>query len=256
ALFYSFQGLVVELSAGRVPTDHVDVCLGFFLLLTVWLLVVFQTKIHIRYLLAGVSFGLAFLSKGPPALLLLPLFIFISLSENNGCSKIKNKVANISMLIISLIIVALPWQYYINRNFPKEAEWEKSYNYQHIFVALEGHAHHIFYYFEKIHIGFGELTWVAILLFVVLFLKKKIPVQGGWAIMLWLFIPLILFTFAATKMPNYIMISAPAIIIIYANVYVWVVNQKVILGYKYFYTTLKLLMLILPIRFAIERIKP
>jgi len=44
AFFYSINGLIIEMSAGRVPTDHIDDFFLFFVELSIFLSILFAQK--------------------------------------------------------------------------------------------------------------------------------------------------------------------------------------------------------------------
>ena len=74
AFFYSINGLIIELAAGRVATDHADTFFLFFVELAVFLTICFvQKKKTVYNLMAGVAIGAAVLSKWLPALIVLPV---------------------------------------------------------------------------------------------------------------------------------------------------------------------------------------
>lgn len=63
AFFYSINGLIIELTAGRVATDHIDIFFLFFIELAVFFSIVLVQKKKLIYtVLLGISMGLAILS--------------------------------------------------------------------------------------------------------------------------------------------------------------------------------------------------
>ncbi|HDR68149.1 MAG TPA: glycosyltransferase family 39 protein, partial [Bacteroidaceae bacterium] len=76
AFLYSVHGLIIELTAGRVATDHIDVFFLFFIQLAVWLAIKFaRDKKPLFNVLCGTSIGIAILSKWLPALIVLPIWL-------------------------------------------------------------------------------------------------------------------------------------------------------------------------------------
>ena len=159
AFLISINGLIIELAAGKVATDHVDIFFLFFVLLSIFFTVKFiQTKKIIFNLLIGVSVGLAILSKWLPALVVFPVYLAFIIDSRKFT--FKEIIRNLFISIITCIVVFLPWQIYIANAFPLEAISERNFNYRHITEVLENHSHPLFYYFNNIRIIYGELIYI------------------------------------------------------------------------------------------------
>ena len=164
AFFYSINGLIIELTAGRTATDHFDIFFLFFIELAVFLSIVFaQKKKTIYNILAGVSIGAAILSKWLPALIILPVWLLII--SDSGNFKIKSIILHFIILLTTCTVIFLPWQFYIFKAFPLEASWEACYNFKHITEALGNQTGPYYYYLNKIRISYGELIYLPLIWF-------------------------------------------------------------------------------------------
>ena len=83
AFFLSVNGLVIEITSGRVTTDHVDLFFMFFIELGILLSVLYQENPR-RYLLyfIGVSIGAGILCKWLPAFIVPVSYTHLTLPTN------------------------------------------------------------------------------------------------------------------------------------------------------------------------------
>lgn len=159
AFLYSIHGLIIELTGGRVATDHIDIFFLFFIQLAVYLTIRFiETKRNSFNLLCGLATGCAILSKWLPALIVLPIWLVLVYGSKE--IPLKRIVREFLVLVLVTIIVALPWQVYIHLVFPNEALWESTFNSCHLFSEIEGHGKPLLYHFDKIRIVYGELIYL------------------------------------------------------------------------------------------------
>jgi 4-amino-4-deoxy-L-arabinose transferase len=150
SFLFAINGIVLEVGSGRTATDHIDLVFMVMILASVWsaqkyVLNGFDWKWNV---LTGVLIGLAILSKWLPALIVLP--IWYSFNKH-----VKRKLdtfffRDLILLLLSIIIVAAPWQLYIRAFFPLEAAWESSFNLRHIFEPLDKMSGSFFYHFNTI----------------------------------------------------------------------------------------------------------
>lgn len=248
ALFCSINGLVIELSAGRVATEHIDVF--FFVLVLISVYYVLKNKIsQKRYFLvvAGIFCGLAILTKWLPALIILPIYVVL-----NFKNKTKRTILfDLSLIIIAAIIIALPWQLYAYNYFTKEYLWSQHFNYLHFTEGLDGHGQAWWYFLDKIRITVNEFIYFALILLIYYNIKNRLR-ANDFIIALWIFIPLFVFSVAKTKMQGYLLFSFPAYFICLALFIDFILNN-IHKRISYIIITLPF---ILAFRFGIERIKP
>lgn len=253
AILYSIHGLIIELAAGRTATDHIDVFFLFFIQLSVFFAIrFFQTGKAAFNLLCGVSIGLAILSKWLPALIVLPIWLLLALDTRRFSP---GKVLfHFFILCVSLVAVALPWQLYIFSRFPAEARWESTYNVKHILEGLDGHSRPFYYHFEKLRILYGEMIYPALLWFFYKSFRKPRDYKR-MILTIWILVPLIFFSFAHTKMRAYTIFSAPAIFIITALFWKYLMYYRNRFRYKWLIVAILILLIGLPVRYSIERTK-
>lgn len=254
AFLFSIHGLIIELTAGRVSTDHIDVTFLFFITLGVWSSIKYLNRNKFFYLLLiGICLGFALLTKWLPALIILPIEIYCICQLKGE----PIKVVVIKTLFITLIAICifLPWQLYILYHYPIEARWEYAYNAKHFYIPIENHEGTFFYYIDNIRMQYGELIYLAIGLFVYGSIKQKM--KPDILVNVWFFIPLVFFSIAATKMPSYLIIIAPAIFIMTAKIFINIYNYTgKNTSIKYICRGVAFLLILLPIRYSLERIKP
>ena len=254
AFFYSINGLIIELTAGRVASDHIDIFFLFFIEIAIFFSILFVRKKNTFYnILAGVCIGAAILSKWLPALIVLPIWLLIVIDSGNF--KVKSIIFQFIILLITCVSVFLPWQIYIFTEFPLEAGWESSFNFRHITEVIEGQAGPFYYFFDKIRISYGELIYLPLLWFLWK-TCKNFNDKKGLAICIWFLIPFIFFSFVTTKMQAYILFTAPALFLITADFFFALSKYKKNHKFKWLFNLILILLIVLPIRYSIERIKP
>ena len=255
AFLFSINGLLIELSSGRIPTDHVDSFFIFFILMGIYLSVKFsEKKLLILNILAGMSMGIAILCKWLPALIIVPVWLFLVYDVRTFSRK--EIVFNLIILMMTAVAVFLPWQLYSYMNYPLEYLWEQAYNTKHLYESVENHSGSFFYFFNKLRINYGELIYLPLIWFGrEIYLNPKN--YKNWAICLWITLPLVFFSFVSTKMPGYIAFIAPALFIVTAAFFDFLLKVEFKRNFfKLFRTLLAASLIILPIRYSIERIKP
>lgn len=254
AFLFSVNGLMIELAAGRVPTDHIDTFFMSFVLLAIFFTVLFiRRQKPVFNILAGVSIGLAILSKWLPALIVLPVWLL--LVKDSGRFSNKVILRHFLMLTGATLVVALPWQIYIRQAFPLEAAFESAFNRRHITEALEGNSGPFYYFLDKIRINYGELIYFPLAWFTILLWKNPRDLKL-WALAAWFFIPFIFFSAIKTKMQGYLLFTAPVLFILTAVFFFRLNEWKAGTRYPWLVNVLLFALLALPVRYAIERIKP
>ncbi|MDP1676286.1 MAG: glycosyltransferase family 39 protein [Bacteroidota bacterium] len=250
SFFFAINGFLIELASGHEPTDHPDILFVFFVELGIFLSIQFiQYRKNIYLLFIGMAMGCAVLVKWLPAFIVVGIFFLILFQRDSW--RVAFRYSFIVVCISCIIFV--PWQIYIFSTFPKEAAWESYFNYMHIFEALDGHDGTFFYHFAMMPRIFGELIYLPLTLFIYMLAQKQIS-KNGAMLFVWIFVPYLFFSIVATKMPGYVMFSAPAVFIILAWS-IWKIKESVSTK-KWIRITLVLFLIILPIRYSIERLKP
>jgi 4-amino-4-deoxy-L-arabinose transferase-like glycosyltransferase len=254
AFFYSVNGLIIELTGGRVATDHIDIFFLFFVESAIFFSVLFVQKKNLIYnILAGASIGAAVLSKWLPALIVLPIWLLIVIDSRNF--KLKEIIYQFIILLITCIVIFLPWQLYIYKTFPVEARWEAGFNFRHLTEVLNGQTGPFYYFIDRIRINYGELIYLPLLWFLWKSINN-IKDKKRLAISIWFLIPFLFFSFAKTKMQAYILFTSPALFLMSSDFWHMLSEFKTNHRLKWLFSLVLIFMIALPVRYAIERIKP
>jgi len=260
AFFYSVNGLIIEIAAGRVPTDHIDVFFLFFIELAIFFSIVFARKKSSVYnLLAGLSLGAAILSKWLPALIVLPMWLLIVIDSGNFNTK--SVIIHFITLLVITLLTFMPWQIYIYHTFPLEAMSETNYNYRHMVEILDQQGGPVYYYLDKIRINYGELIYLPLIWFVLNILKDSFNLKR-LAILIWFIVPLIFFSLIKSKMQGYLLFTSPALFMIssafWYRLYTYKndIKPENKIWLKWGISLLLIFFIILPVRYCLERVKP
>jgi 4-amino-4-deoxy-L-arabinose transferase-like glycosyltransferase len=253
SFFHAINGLIIEVTGGRVSSDSVETFFIFFIQLAVWLAILNVTRKRGYWfsILIGLVTALAFLSKWTPAIVVFPVWMAGEFYAAN--KPVKKIISELMVALVSFLIITLPWLIYIYSEFPQEAVYVLRKFVLAFDETLEQHQGPIYYYFQNLGMVFGEVIWLVLLPAIYLMVKKK----SDWRMVLlnlWWLIPFVIFSFAATKRHTYLLISAPALFIIlsYYLIYVW--QHHTLKRWVLFLVTF--LLFILPVRYTIERVKP
>lgn len=251
AFLCAINGLIIEQSGGRVATDHIDIfflCLIAFAVLST---LKFHASHHKKYLFFTAIFtACAILSKWLPALIVLPIWGLSANVNKDNWKTILLQLLGVSFLIA---IVVTPWQWYIHNRWPIEAAWESSYNRLHIFEALGSEKGGAFYHVIRLTIIFGAMVIVPLLwLFWKSITKKN---KNLWILSVWIFIPLLFFSFVKTKMQGYLLFTAPGIFILIAFFVVFLERVSRKSKWKIPARLLIYSLFLLPIIYSVDRLK-
>ncbi|MBK7443088.1 MAG: phospholipid carrier-dependent glycosyltransferase [Bacteroidetes bacterium] len=225
----------------------------FFIQLAVFFCIKFiNTEKKAYNILVGVAIGFAILTKWLPALIVLPIW-FILVYDSDKFSK-QQIFRQLALLVFALVVVALPWQIYSAKAFPLETAWEQYYNNLHLTEALEGRSEDRWFFLARLRISYGDLIYLPLIWFTIQTLKRKF-LNKQYALLIWVFIPVIFFTIAETKMQGYILFTAPALFII-TGLFYDKINELKFSGIKRVFAIIILaLLILLPFRYCVERTK-
>jgi 4-amino-4-deoxy-L-arabinose transferase len=220
ASFHAVNAFLISLASGRRVADHVDTALLLFFELAVWL-GLHASRSWAAVVVCGAAVGLGLLAKSVPALLALPvIFAAMTLTISWRAAAVRTTAA-----AGVAVCVAAPWTIYTWGRFPAEAAWEARYTLMHITQTLEGMAGGPLSYLRDFPRFFGELTILSIgfAAWHALWHRKATPpltVAG-----VWILVPYLLFSIAATRLPAFVMVSAPAIFIVHGWVW-WTLRDR------------------------------
>jgi 4-amino-4-deoxy-L-arabinose transferase-like glycosyltransferase len=254
AWLHAIHGVLIQLGAGMISSDHVETAHVFYVELSVFLMVFyyFKKQAHWILLLAGAAGGLAFLSKWHPALLVFALwFILAALSKKYS---IKQIIVHGLIFIGGFLLLTLPWISYMFYEFPEEASHVFGKLSQAYIVAAEDHAASPFYYVLELLYLYGEAVFLILILALVWCFKNNSRLQI-LLLLVWALMPAFAFSFAETKRFTYLLISAPAFFILTAHVWLTLKEKWQPKKLNFFKPLLLFVLAILPLRLLVERLR-
>lgn len=222
AALHAINPFFIRLISGTIPTDHVEVTVAFFVE-TSFLVLVFAAKRRSLRLaiLAGVLMGCGVLSKSWPAAIALAAAPFFW----RGREHLLDFVKPLALVLLVAAAVVLPWQIYISHTWPNEVAWESQQVIRHLFEVMEGHDHPVHWYIKLIPLYYGgmvENKWPQFATLLVVLMSVVYAVfccirnrdRNLLALLLWAFVPYVVFSLAKTKLISYVSIAVPAVLII------------------------------------------
>jgi 4-amino-4-deoxy-L-arabinose transferase-like glycosyltransferase len=257
AFFHAINGLLIELPAGRVSSDHVDAFFVFFVEVGVWLSVRYAVGARTTTVafLIGVATGAAFLCKWWPAFVVLPVWLTGALYA--GERRTARLLSAFALIAAGGLLVAAPYLLYVHAAFPEEAGWVLR-KYAGAFVnSVDEHSAPAYFYLARTGIVFGELIYVPLLLGLADLVRRRARLEVAMPTVWWL-LPVAVFSLAETKRPTYLLISAPAFFIL-ASCYWFRLSDLARgsrLGTRWAAYALLTLLIALPVRYTIDRITP
>ena len=253
AFFHATNGYLLQLPGGRVAVDQVDNDVIFFVELGIFLSVLyFESRRRWLVPAIGAAVGLAMLTKWLPGLLAVPVFVALAW----GREPPRRIALDLAMIGLTGAALALPWQLYTHLAFPRESHWEMAYNLRHLLVPLEGLGGSPLFHLEHMTRYFGELVYLPLVWFLVKLVRERQPNVVRLAV--WWLLPYIAFSLAATKMAGYVMTAAPAIFLIEALFWLWLLDldpRTWTVWRQGLRWAVLALLIVLPLRYTVERLK-
>ncbi len=223
AAFHAVHGFSVDLAAGRRATDHIDTLLIFVIETGLLLsLLALRRRPRAAGVVLGVAFGLAYLTKSLPGVLILPIWAALRLPS----AQVRDIAKELGIATCLGAAIAAPWTIYTMRAFPLESAYESATALRHITQVIENQGGPPWTYLWEMPRFFGELVWIPLGAAVLLVMKGR-GTPARRALLAWVAIPYGLFSMFATKMPAYVMIAAPAIFLLQADFWLRLREQKV-----------------------------
>ncbi len=251
AFLFATNGLILELTSGRSPTDHIDIFFTAFVLIAVYFTVRHQQSAQLSDLIAaGVLTGVAVLCKWLPGLVVWPIWVVLTW----GKAPLKKWSGQLLLLILITVLVILPWQLYTWMVFRQEFLWEQVYNWKHITEPLIHPENGILYHWRKIQILYGAFAYIPLGYYIYRVFKLKSS-RSELALLSWFMLPYLFFTFVSTKMQGYTLFAAPALFLMvgafWVKLYDWKPEKQ-----KLFRIVMMILLVGLPLIHTFERLKP
>ena len=274
AFFHAVNGLIIAISTGRAPTDHVD---GFFLFFVEWAVVLAAQycgrddapnapRRRLNAMAVGAVMGAAILCKWLPALIVVPIYWLLngalhSFSNQTPRRPIWHPVGETLLLLAAATLVALPWQVYAATAFPKPFWIEQQHHWLHIRSVLDGHAEPWWFYFAQAGRVWGELIYLPLGWLLWQLRNRDLRYL---ALAVWIFVPYLFFTFVQTKMTGYVLFCGPAVFLCEALFLVHFSSESRLSrflkpgksGSAVLAQTLWVACVVLALRYGIERVKP
>jgi 4-amino-4-deoxy-L-arabinose transferase-like glycosyltransferase len=254
AWLHAIQGVLIQLGAGMISSDHVETGHVFYVELSVFLMVFFYFKKqkHWLLLLAGAAGGFAFLSKWHPAFLVFALwFVPAVISKKYSLKQI---IIQGLIVVSGFIIFTVPWIYYMFYNFPEEASHVFGKLSQAYIVAAEDHKASPFYYVLELLYIYGEAVFFILILAFVWCYKNNSRILF-LLLLVWALLPALAFSFAETKRFTYLLISAPAFFILTAQAWLTLKEKWKPKKLVFIKPVLLIVLAILPLRLLVERLR-
>ncbi len=250
ALLLAINGHLIELASGRTSTDHVDAVLMALVLAACAAAARMAMARSLRWaVIAGALTGLAFLTKSWPALIVLPVAACWPLPGGGA-----RRWTLLAALGATCVIVAFPWWLHARFTFPEAWALARADAWAHFTDDIEGHARPWHYYLAQLPMMHGELAPLAVAVAIIAAVRDRN--RSLLPLLLWLGLPLLLFSLARSKMPAYMAIAAPSVCMLVAfSLDRWLTKSSngrwgiaLICG--------SALLVALPLRFSIDRTAP
>jgi 4-amino-4-deoxy-L-arabinose transferase len=254
ATFQTFNGFLVDLASGRRVSDHVDTFLIFLFELGMLLALKWTRRGSTPTgVILGVICGLAYLTKSLPALLMLPVWA----AMRRETAPLSSLARELVVAALVTVVIAAPWTIYAALAFPFESGYERAEAFRRVTEVLEDHGGPPWAYLAEMPRFFGELIYVPVAIAIWSVLCGRSSPERR-ALLLWAAIPYVVFSICATKTPGYVMVAAPALFLVQADVWFWLwqkraafqVTKRILLGAMLF------LLAVLPARQLLEPTGP
>jgi len=255
AFLHAINGVVLELGSGKLSSDHAETFFTIFIEIAILFCILSIIRKNRYYLsfLAGLFIGLAILSKWLPALIVFPVWLTGAIFSRKYT--IRDIIRHFMTMLTGCLVIALPWMIYILLTFPIEAKWVIR---KFLFAyseSIESHSAPWWYYINYVEIIFGELVYFPLIFALYMLFKDK----KEWALKLlsmWWILPVAIFSFGATKRHTYLMLSSPAYFLITAWFWYYLKDAAIRKQFQWLKYVVLGLLIILPVRLCLERIKP
>lgn len=256
AFFMCINGLVLELGSGRIATDHYELLFMVFIEISILFAYYNSLKKTLSLaVLSGIFMGCAVITKWLPCLVILPIHYCFLKNTNSGP---KEMIKQLGFSLLACILVSAPWQIYILYTYPLESRWEYFHHWLHVIEELEGRTDNGYLYFiDKIRMNYSEIVYLPLLYFGYKLSKPTFKNYNLIALFIWIFLPIIFFSFVKTKMQGYILFVCPALFILTAAFFFELKENTSKLkdrkGLAVLSWLVLLAILVLPIRYCYER---
>lgn len=216
SFFLSLSYYQLELTSGRISTDHCDVAFCFYVAGSLWAFAEYYRKPKVIWvLLIGIFAGGAVLIKWLAGLLVFIGWGMNILSNKKFDQLFSKEIKNMFLSLIVAVTIFLPWQIYCAKVFPKEYQFEMTFNTEHLSNIVEHHSGDIFYYFGHFPDQYGYIGLLLLLIGIYYIIKKLRNVTLAAILIVDMFALYLFFTMVQTKMQSYVFIASPIVFLIF-----------------------------------------
>jgi 4-amino-4-deoxy-L-arabinose transferase len=215
AVIFSFLLYPLELVSGYHTADHVDVSFLFYITYSLFFWLKYLDKSQMKWiLLMGLFAGLAVLTKWLVGLLIYSGAL-TTISITKELRNSKQLWISIFLSLFVTLLVVVPWHIYAYLNFPKEYLFEQHLNTLHFTSVVEEHSGNVFYYWDNLSFIYGSAELISYLVLFSVLLLWKTTKDKRHIVFLYtiIFLPYLFFSLAKTKMPSFLVILSPLLIL-------------------------------------------
>lgn len=254
AFLHAIQGLILELNGGLLSSDHVDVLFTLLFQASLYAYLLFCARRQTRQLLlTGLLIGLAFLTKWIMACFIPAIITIVHLWQ---VKRPEDYFKHLSVLTLAAIGTCLPWLTYLWQHHQQEIQFTFQQFFARVDTGFEGHSGGAFAYLQKVITLFGAAVYLP-LGWILYEAGRKRSLRTIF-LAAWVWAPLLLLSFLATKRATYLIMCAPAYFLVtgafisslLASEINWLPRKK------WIRTGLASLLLGLPVAYSLERIAP
>lgn len=210
------NGFLVSLVSGRRVADHVDTMLIACIAVGVWIAISGSRRSSRATTIGvGVALGAALLAKAWPAFIIL-IVAGVAWWGERRPSQVLRRLAAVMLIAMA---VAGPWIVYATIAFPEESRWSSAFMLRHLSETVDNSGGSWWSHTVDAPRFFGELVWIPVAWFLWRAGGRASPPHRALAA--WIVVTYAVFSAAATKMPNFVMIAAPAVFVAEAAFWVW-----------------------------------
>jgi 4-amino-4-deoxy-L-arabinose transferase-like glycosyltransferase len=155
AFFHGVNGLILDVSGGKISSDHVDTLFLFLSQISFFFLIKFiYEKSTQNLLFSGMLAGFCFLTKWSLAFFIpIVLIVFFILFKYTFLQKVKYSL----YFFAAFFTIVFPWIFYALLNFPEEMKFMLGQIFMPVSNVIQNHSGPFYYYLNSIRINFHEL---------------------------------------------------------------------------------------------------
>jgi 4-amino-4-deoxy-L-arabinose transferase len=208
----AWHGRSLLLAAGLRATDHVDVGMTFFVALGALAAVraaesLGRDEFWRRVGFTGAATAAAYYAKETPAVV-VPAVLFGALAARGASWRVRVTATGVALGVALLFV--LPWQLYVANAFPELAAVARGRGRRYFTTVVDTQGGPWWFHLANLPLDFGWLAPAAVAWLGVESLRARPELRP---LALWLALVYGAFTLAATKMPSYVLIAAPAVFV-------------------------------------------